>query len=69
MSELGNIIRKELKELMTPSTFLPIVIMAILFGSLGSTFSGIEEDLGEAPVIASTSFLYTLVTPLPSVAA
>ena len=52
MGELGNIIRKELKELMTPSTFIPIIIMAILFGSLGSTFSGIEEDLGEAPVIA-----------------
>jgi ABC-2 type transport system permease protein len=52
MSALGNIIKKELKELMTLSTFLPIVIMAILFGSIGGAFSGIGEELEEAPIIA-----------------
>jgi ABC-2 type transport system permease protein len=52
MSALGNIIKKELKELMTPSTFLPIVIMAIVFGSMGGAFSGIGDQLEEAPLIA-----------------
>lgn len=52
MSALGNIIFKELKELMTPATFLPIIIMAIVFGSMGNTIGGIEQELEEAPTIA-----------------
>ncbi len=52
MSALGNIIKKELRELMTPATFLPIIIMAIVFGSMGNTIGGIEEELEEPPVIA-----------------
>lgn len=51
MNVLTNIIRKELKELMTPATFLPIIIIAILFGSMGNTIGGIEEELKEKPVI------------------
>ncbi len=51
MSQLGNIIKKELKELLTPATLLPIVIMAILFGSMGNVIGGIEEELSEKPVI------------------
>ena len=51
MSHLGNIIKKEMKELLTPATILPIVIMAILFGSMGSVIGGIEEGLNEKPVI------------------
>jgi len=52
MSALGNIITKELKELMTPATFLPIIIMAIVFGSMGNTIGGIEDELQEPPTIA-----------------
>jgi len=52
MSALGNIIFKELKELMTPTTFLPIIIIAILFGTMGNTIGGIEEELQEPPTIA-----------------
>ncbi len=52
MSALGNIIKKELRELMTPATFLPIIIMAIVFGSMGNTIGGIEEELTEPPTIA-----------------
>jgi len=52
MSALGNIIFKELKELMTPATFLPIIIMAIVFGSMGNTIGGIEDELQEPPTIA-----------------
>ena len=35
MSSLGNIVKKEARELMTPATFVLIIIIAILFGSLG----------------------------------
>ena len=52
MSAIGNIILKELKELMTPTTFLPIIIMAIVFGSMGGTIGGIEDELQEPPTIA-----------------
>jgi len=51
MSALGNIIRKELKELLTPATILPILILTIIFGSLGGTISGIEEEASAAPII------------------
>jgi len=52
MSSLGKIIRKEVKELLTPATLIPIIIIAVLFGSLGGVFGGIEEQLEEPPVIA-----------------
>jgi len=52
LSALGNIITKELKELMTPATFLPIIIMAIIFSSMGGTIGGIEDELEKPPVIA-----------------
>jgi len=51
MSALGNIIKKEMKELLTPATFLPIIIMAIIFGSMGSSFQGIQEEALKPPVI------------------
>ena len=51
MSSLGNIIKKELKELMTPATFLPIIIIAILFSTMGGGIGNIEEQLEEKPVI------------------
>ncbi len=52
MSSLGKIIRKEVKELLTPATLIPIIIIAILFGSLGGVFGGVEEQLEEPPMIA-----------------
>jgi len=52
MSALRNIVFKELKELMTPATFLPIIIIAILFSSMGGTIGGIGEELKEPPIIA-----------------
>lgn len=51
MSALGNIIKKEVRELMTPGTFIPIIIIAIMFGSLGSSIGSIEEEIKERPVI------------------
>jgi len=51
MSQLGNIFIKEVRELLTPATFLPIIVMAIIFGSMGNTIGGIEGELDEPPVI------------------
>ena len=42
MSALGNIIRKEIKELLTPSIILPILFISIIFGSIGNAIGGIE---------------------------
>jgi len=51
MSALGNIIKKELRELLTPGTILPIIILTIIFGSLGSTIGNIEEGIQQKPDI------------------
>jgi len=51
MSALTNIIRKELKELLTSATILPIVILTLVFGSIGGTMGGLEEEIQQKPVI------------------
>ncbi len=51
MSSLTNILRKELRELLTKSTIVPIVMMALMFGLLGNAFSGIKEQATAKPVI------------------
>ena len=51
MSSLGNIVKKEVRELMTPATFVPIIIIAILFGTLGNAIGSIEEEMEETPII------------------
>jgi len=68
MSALGNIIKKEMKELLTPTTILPIVFVAIIFGSMGSAIEGIQEDAMEPPVIGyineDTSNLSAIATTI-----
>ncbi|MGD0816966.1 MAG: ABC transporter permease [Methanomassiliicoccales archaeon] len=51
MSSLGNMIKKEVKELLTPATLVPIIIMAIVFASLGGVIGGAQKSLVEKPVI------------------
>ena len=51
MSALANIIRKELKELLTPTTILPILIISIIFGSIGTSMQGWEEEFSQKPTI------------------
>jgi ABC-2 type transport system permease protein len=51
MSSFGNIVKKEMKELLTPATIIPIIIIALLFGTLGSSIEGIQEEFSEDPVI------------------
>jgi len=51
MNSVTNIIKKEVKELLTPSTLIPIVIMAAIFGSLGNIIGGAGQEATKAPVI------------------
>jgi ABC-2 type transport system permease protein len=51
MSALGNITKKEIKELLTPATILPIVIIAVIYGAMGSGIEGIQEQSKEPPII------------------
>lgn len=51
MSSLSNIVRKEFKELLTKSTIIPVILMAILFGYLGSMMGSVEEEVSAPPVI------------------
>jgi ABC-2 type transport system permease protein len=52
MSALTNIVRKELRELLTPSVILPVVVMALLFGSLGGAIGNIAQQAQAKPTIA-----------------
>ncbi len=51
MKAITNIIRKEIKEMLTKSTILPIIVIAILFGYLGNMMSGVQEEATSEPVI------------------
>ena len=51
MSALGNIFSKELRELLTPSAIIPIIVIALIFGSIGSSMESIQEELEEKPIL------------------
>jgi len=48
---LGVIIKKEIKELLTLGTILPILIISLIFGSMGNLIGGIEEEMAETPLL------------------
>jgi ABC-2 type transport system permease protein len=48
---IGNIIKKEFKELFTIATLIPIVVIAIVFGLVGQSIGSIGERMEEKPVI------------------
>jgi ABC-2 type transport system permease protein len=48
---IGNIIKKEFKELFILSTILPIVVIAIVYGSVGQMIGNVGETIKEKPVI------------------
>jgi ABC-2 type transport system permease protein len=48
---IGNIVKKEFKELFVLSTILPIVIIAVVFGSVGNMIGNVGETMEEKPVI------------------
>ena len=48
---IGNIVKKEFKELFTISTLLPIVFVALVFGFVGQMIGSVGESMQEKPVI------------------
>jgi ABC-2 type transport system permease protein len=48
---IGNIVKKEFKELFVLSTILPIVVIAVVFGSVGNMVGNVGETMEEKPVI------------------
>jgi len=48
---IGNIIKKEFKELFVLSTIIPVVVIAIVYGSIGQMIGSFEERVEEKPVI------------------
>lgn len=51
MTALTNIIRKEMRELLTPSTVVPIIFMALLFGLMGNMVGNIAEQAQVKPTV------------------
>ncbi|MBA7502484.1 hypothetical protein ES706_01072 [subsurface metagenome] len=51
MSDLGNIIKKEVRELLTPTTIIPVIAMAVVFGGMGHMIGGITEEAREKPIM------------------
>ena len=45
MSHLWNLVKKELKELLTPSSLLSVIVVVILFVAMGSMIGGETKDL------------------------
>jgi len=51
MSGLGNITRKEIRELLTPATFVPIILIALIFATMGNSIQGIQKQSQAPPTI------------------
>jgi len=48
---IGNIVKKEFRELFTLSTLLPMVVIAVVFGSAGQMIGSVDDCMEERPVI------------------
>jgi ABC-2 type transport system permease protein len=51
MNSTMNILRKEMREMLTKSTVLPVILIAVMFGAMGSMVGGIEEQATGAPTV------------------
>ena len=51
MSGLGKITKKEIRELLTPATFVPIILVALIFATMGNSIQGIQQQTLESPTI------------------
>ena len=51
MNHLWNLIKKELKELLTPVSVISIVVIALVFGVLGTTIGSETEKASELPTV------------------
>lgn len=63
MNHIWNLIKKELRELLTPATIIPMVFIIIIFAAMGPLMSGQIESATEKPTVglvdASTGGIYT----------
>jgi ABC-2 type transport system permease protein len=48
---IGNIVKKEFRELFTLGTLIPVVVIAVVFGLVGQWIGNIGETMKEKPVI------------------
>jgi ABC-2 type transport system permease protein len=48
---IGNIIKKEFKELFTIGTLIPIIVIAVVFAFVGQSIGNIGETMEEKPII------------------
>jgi ABC-2 type transport system permease protein len=51
MSGLGNITKKEIRELLTPATFVPIILVALIMATMGNSIQDIQEQSTAPPTI------------------
>ncbi len=48
---IGNIVKKEFKELFTIATLIPMIVIAVVFGLVGQSIGSIGERMEEKPVV------------------
>ena len=51
MNNFLSITKKEVRELLTPATIIPIVVMSLIFGGLGNMLGGAAEEATDSPTI------------------
>ncbi|MBC7121030.1 MAG: ABC transporter permease [Candidatus Methanosuratus sp.] len=51
MSDLTNMIKKEIRELLTLQTIIPMLVMALIFVGMGGVTGGINEEATKNPLI------------------
>ena len=48
---MSNIVKKEVRELLTPTTLIPVILMAFFFGAFGHMVGGMAEEAKEKPTV------------------
>ncbi len=51
MKHFSNIAQKEIREMMTLSALIPMIIMAVMFASLGGAIGNVTEEAAKPPII------------------
>lgn len=51
MSHFAALVRKEVRELLTPATLVPILVMTLIFGGMGTVIGGAAEEADKQPTI------------------
>ena len=51
MSDLSNMLKKELRELLTLQTIIPMLVMALILAGMGGVTGGISEEATKSPII------------------